>query len=262
MRLRRRGAGRELVVADQLGDPERADGLVVDTLRRVGATHALRLGGPNLRLGFVPVPGAGPLLTWRAVCDHGPPPLPNWDLSPRRSRTVLSLDPRACERAAALTTSVAWPGNPTSGDRSSFALCAVIEIGSRGDHELRVGGQLHHIGLGRHLHGTAIIMLIYDLDVRVIDATTGGRRSVGHVRSGSSVSRTTSTGRACGGSDVRKFGAVSVQLNGSVSSTSWPDPRRSRMTARSSAAVVRVDQAAGPGGTRTARPAEAGRAAG
>ena len=80
VRLRRRGAGHELVVADQLGDPERADALVVDTLRRVGATHALRLGGPNLRLGFVPVPGAGPLLTWRAVCDHGPPPLPNWDL--------------------------------------------------------------------------------------------------------------------------------------------------------------------------------------
>ena len=80
VRLRRRGAGRELVVADQLGDPDRADGLVVDTLRRVGATHALRLGGPNVRRGFVNVPGAGPILTWRAVCDHGPPPLPNWDL--------------------------------------------------------------------------------------------------------------------------------------------------------------------------------------
>ena len=73
-------SGRELVVADQLGDPERADGLVVDTLRRVGATHALRLGSANLRRGFVPVPRGGPILTWRAVCDHGPPPLPNWDL--------------------------------------------------------------------------------------------------------------------------------------------------------------------------------------
>ena len=36
VRLRRRGAGRELVVAEQLGDPDRADRLVVDTLRRVG----------------------------------------------------------------------------------------------------------------------------------------------------------------------------------------------------------------------------------
>ena len=33
VRLRRRGAGRELVVADQLGDPGRADRLVVDTLQ-------------------------------------------------------------------------------------------------------------------------------------------------------------------------------------------------------------------------------------
>ena len=34
-------------------------------------------------------------------------------------------------------------------------------------------GLLHHIGLGRHLHGTPVIMLINDLDVRVIHATTG-----------------------------------------------------------------------------------------
>ena len=80
VRLRRRGSGRELVVAEQLGDRDHADRLVVDVLRAVGATHALRLGGPNLPRGFVPLPGGGPLLTWRGVCDHGPPPLPNWDL--------------------------------------------------------------------------------------------------------------------------------------------------------------------------------------
>jgi transposase InsO family protein len=44
---------------------------------------------------------------------------------------------------------------------------------SHGNVSLRIGGQLHHIGLGRHLHGTPIIMLIDDLDVRVIHATTG-----------------------------------------------------------------------------------------
>ena len=81
VRLRRRGLARELVIAQQLGDPDHADRLVIDTLRQVGATHALRLGDPNLRRGFVPIPDAGPLLTWRAVCDHGPPPLPNWQLS-------------------------------------------------------------------------------------------------------------------------------------------------------------------------------------
>jgi len=44
---------------------------------------------------------------------------------------------------------------------------------SHGNVSLRVGGVLHHIGLGRHLHGTPILMLIDDLDVRVIHATTG-----------------------------------------------------------------------------------------
>ena len=44
---------------------------------------------------------------------------------------------------------------------------------SHGNVSLRVGGVLHHIGLGRHLHATPILMLIDDLDVRVIHATTG-----------------------------------------------------------------------------------------
>jgi transposase InsO family protein len=44
---------------------------------------------------------------------------------------------------------------------------------SHGNLSLRVDGQLHHIGVGRHLHGTPILMLVADLDVRVIHATTG-----------------------------------------------------------------------------------------
>jgi Integrase core domain len=44
---------------------------------------------------------------------------------------------------------------------------------SHGNVSLRIHGEMHHIGLGRHLHGTPIIMLIDDLNVRVIDATTG-----------------------------------------------------------------------------------------
>ena len=44
---------------------------------------------------------------------------------------------------------------------------------SHGNVTVRIHGQLHHIGLGRHLHGTPILMLIADLDVRVIHATTG-----------------------------------------------------------------------------------------
>jgi glycosyltransferase involved in cell wall biosynthesis len=83
IRLRRRGPGTELVVAERLGDPRRADLLAADALRSTDASHALRLGGPDLRAGFVPLPGGGPILTWRAVCDHGEPPLPNWDLQLR-----------------------------------------------------------------------------------------------------------------------------------------------------------------------------------
>jgi transposase InsO family protein len=38
---------------------------------------------------------------------------------------------------------------------------------------LRVNGQLHHIGLGRTLDGTRVILLINHLDIRVIHAATG-----------------------------------------------------------------------------------------
>jgi transposase InsO family protein len=44
---------------------------------------------------------------------------------------------------------------------------------SHGNVTVRINGALHHIGLGRHLHQTPIIMLIDDLDVRVIHATSG-----------------------------------------------------------------------------------------
>ncbi|HSL58982.1 MAG TPA: IS481 family transposase [Acidimicrobiales bacterium] len=42
-----------------------------------------------------------------------------------------------------------------------------------GSVSLRVNAQLHHIGLGRTLDQTPVILLIDDLDVRVIHATTG-----------------------------------------------------------------------------------------
>ncbi len=42
-----------------------------------------------------------------------------------------------------------------------------------GNVSLRVNGAMHHIGLGRTLDGTPVILLIHHLDVRVIHATTG-----------------------------------------------------------------------------------------
>ena len=44
---------------------------------------------------------------------------------------------------------------------------------SNGRVSLRIAGNMHHIGLGRTLDGTRVILLIADLDVRVIHATTG-----------------------------------------------------------------------------------------
>ena len=38
---------------------------------------------------------------------------------------------------------------------------------------LRVNGRMHHIGLGTELRGIRVVVLIQDLDVRVIDASTG-----------------------------------------------------------------------------------------
>jgi transposase InsO family protein len=44
---------------------------------------------------------------------------------------------------------------------------------TNGRVSLRIAGHMHHIGLGRTLDGTRVILLIADLDVRVIHATTG-----------------------------------------------------------------------------------------
>jgi hypothetical protein len=36
---------------------------------------------PNVRGGYLPVPRAGPILTWRAVTDGDMPPLAAWNLT-------------------------------------------------------------------------------------------------------------------------------------------------------------------------------------
>jgi transposase InsO family protein len=46
-------------------------------------------------------------------------------------------------------------------------------VADGGNITLRHDGRLHHIALGRRLTGTRIIVLVADLDVRVIDAATG-----------------------------------------------------------------------------------------
>jgi transposase InsO family protein len=44
---------------------------------------------------------------------------------------------------------------------------------SQGNVSLRINGELHHIGIGRTFDRTPIILLIHDLDVRIIHAATG-----------------------------------------------------------------------------------------
>ncbi len=80
VRARRRGPTGELVVAEPGGDLHATDALARRVARETGCDHVLRLGPADLRHGFVPLPGGGPMLTWRAVTDAGPPPLPNWAL--------------------------------------------------------------------------------------------------------------------------------------------------------------------------------------
>ena len=80
MRMRRRGEACELAVVSVFGDRRHADGLVSEAMAASHASYALRLGPPDPRTGFVPLPGGGPLLIWRSVCDLGQPPRSNWAL--------------------------------------------------------------------------------------------------------------------------------------------------------------------------------------
>jgi hypothetical protein len=83
-RLRRRGPAVEAVVCDTLvpgGDP----GALRELLRRLArvatADHTVALGRSRFRAGYVRLPRVGPVLTWRGVSIHDPPPLPSWQLS-------------------------------------------------------------------------------------------------------------------------------------------------------------------------------------
>ena len=82
VRARRRGPALELVQLASFGlSRDAADRATAAAVGEAGADHAIRLGPPNLRRGFVPLPGGGPMLTWRALETEGVPPLSNWSLT-------------------------------------------------------------------------------------------------------------------------------------------------------------------------------------
>ncbi|HZM28996.1 MAG TPA: GNAT family N-acetyltransferase [Acidimicrobiales bacterium] len=82
-RLRRRGAALEATVCEELVpgcDPRLTSHLLARALRESGADHAVRLGGRPPRAGFLPVPGQGPTLAFRAVRQRVAPPAAHWRL--------------------------------------------------------------------------------------------------------------------------------------------------------------------------------------
>jgi predicted N-acetyltransferase YhbS len=82
-RLRRRGRAVEAVICEELvpaGDASITRRLLREVLRASGADHAVRLDVGRPRAGFLPVPGQGPILTWRGVCSSTMPPPAAWRL--------------------------------------------------------------------------------------------------------------------------------------------------------------------------------------
>lgn len=86
-------------------------------------------------------------------------------------RPHRSLPHRATPAALYDTMPKALPGpthDPQTHDRIRHD-----RVDKSGTVTLRVHGQLRHIGIGRTHNGTHVILLIQDLDVRVVNATTG-----------------------------------------------------------------------------------------
>jgi transposase InsO family protein len=82
-------------------------------------------------------------------------------------------------RSTPATAYTARPkATPESTDKTSQTHDRVRhdKISKAGTVTLRVAGRLRHIGVGRTYAGTYVILLVQDLDVRVVDAATGELR--------------------------------------------------------------------------------------
>ena len=78
-RQRSRGPATELVMSGLIGiDAQHADALAAGVFRTSGSNHALRIGYADMRHGFLPLPGGGPVMTWRSLTTKAMPPPPNW----------------------------------------------------------------------------------------------------------------------------------------------------------------------------------------
>lgn len=86
-------------------------------------------------------------------------------------RPHRSLPHRATPAALYNTMPKAIPG--PSRDADTHDRVRHDRVDKSGTVTLRVAGQLRHIGIGRTHNGTHVILLIQDLDVRVVNAITG-----------------------------------------------------------------------------------------
>ena len=87
-----------------------------------------------------------------------------------QQRPHRSLQHRATPATAYATRPKATPGNR---DTDTHDRIRRDRIDDAGTVTLRASGRLHHIGIGRTHARTRVLMLIQDLHIRVIDATTG-----------------------------------------------------------------------------------------
>ena len=75
------------------------------------------------------------------------------------------------------TPATAFQARPKAapGDRSTDTHNRVRRdiIGTTGTVTLRHGGRLYHIGIGRTYAGTHILLLVQDLNIRIVNAATG-----------------------------------------------------------------------------------------
>ncbi|SEO72555.1 integrase core domain-containing protein, partial [Trujillonella endophytica] len=76
-------------------------------------------------------------------------------------------------RATPATAYAARPKAPPGTDLDTHHRVRTDKIDTTGCVTLRLAGRLHHIGIGRTHAGTHVLLLVQDLDIRVIDAATG-----------------------------------------------------------------------------------------
>jgi hypothetical protein len=85
-------------------------------------------------------------------------------------RPHRSLPERATPATAYATRPKAVPGDRAADTHQRVRRDRVSKTGNI---SLRTGGRLHHIGIGRTYAGTHVLLLIQDLEIRILNAATG-----------------------------------------------------------------------------------------